>query len=81
MRTIVVLLVAALVMTPALAHAQAPPAMGPEGLLILAVPVVAVALVVYGIIWIAKKAGAETEPPTQEAPSAPALAPEVGSDR
>ncbi len=79
MRTIVMLLVAVLVMTPALAHAEVPSGAG--ALFVLAVPVVAVALLIYGIIWIAKQAGAETETPTPETLSAPPLAPEVGSNR
>ncbi len=67
-------------MTPALAHAQAPPD-GRAGLLLLAIPVAAVVLVIYGIIWLARKAGVEAETPTPETPPAPTPAPEVGSDR
>ncbi len=83
MRTIVLLLIAALVMTPALANAGGFGAdtggAGAGGLLLLAIPVVGVALLLIGLAWIAKKVGDEQYIESQHSTTGPA--PAVGSDR
>jgi hypothetical protein len=84
MRTIVVLLIAALVLTPSLAHAISAPNCGGEGgLALLALPV----LVILLVVKLAEKYPAATETPSSlpgpqsEPPSLAVPVPAVGSDR
>jgi hypothetical protein len=83
MRTIVLLLIAALVMTPALVHAGGfgsnTGGTGAAGLLLLAIPVVGFALLVVGLVEIAKKVGDKQYIESQHSTTGPA--PAVGSDR
>jgi len=80
MRTIVVLLIAALVLTPSLAHATGG---GEGGLALLALPV----LVILLVVKLAEKYPAATETPSSlpgppsESPSSAVPVPAVGSDR
>ncbi len=80
MRTIVVLLIAALFLTPTLAHATGG---GEGGLALLAFPVLVILLVVY----LTNKYPVATEPPSSppgspsESPSSTIPAPAIGSDR
>jgi hypothetical protein len=83
MRTIVVLLIAALVLTPTLAHAQASGAGGLGLLALVALPV----LVILLLVELEKKypnwRGAETPPPLPSLPSEsqPSTAPAPASGR
>lgn len=78
MRTIVVLLIAALVLVPTLAHAQASPA---AGLALVAIPVLVIALIAL-MIQHEKKHPRETEAGEPTAlPSQTDAAPVVASDR
>ena len=83
MRTIVLLLIAALVMTPALADAGGFGAdtggAGAGGLLLLAIPVVGFFVLVVGLAELAKKVGDEQYIASQPPTTGPA--PAVGSDR
>ncbi len=83
MRTIVLLLTAALVLTPALAHAGGfdsdTGGTGAAGLLLLAIPVVGIAVLLIGLGWSAKKVGDEQYIESRPSMTGPALA--VGSDR